>query len=44
MWNARALAAGRSDAAHLAAYFKGVVGLEREHRYALRPSGATCLV
>jgi hypothetical protein len=43
-WNARAPAAGGSDEAQLAAHFKDVVGLERRHRYALRPTRATCLV
>ena len=39
MWNARALADGGPDAAHLAR-----IGLERRPRYALRPTRATCLV
>jgi hypothetical protein len=39
MWNARAATDGGPDAAHLAR-----VGLERRHRYALRPTRATCLV
>jgi hypothetical protein len=39
MWNARAAADGGPDTAHLAR-----VGLERRPRYALRPTGTSCLV